>query len=301
MTTRLEPLVKTARTDAERLVARAAEVPPATVDLAAWDELVAVAATRPRRDWRLVPAFLASVAAGVVLVTGAFPGRAPVEVVELVVSADTRWSHEQAGVVRLTAGQLRVGRAAGRKVRVETPHVVLEATRSRFLAEVVASGTSLLVEEGEVTVRAGGQVRVVRAGEALVWPPLPEIPAALLEEHALAARCVGPDVVARRACLEAEALGATLEAQAALFELGALESTAGHSARAVAAWEASLARFPDGVLHPEVRLKLLVELVRARRFADASSVAAQFEQECAGDARLEDVRALAATLRARQP
>ena len=64
-----------------------------------------------------------------------------------------------------------------------------------------------------------------------------------------------------------------------------LEAKAGRSDGAIDAWRQSLKRFPDGVLHPEVRLALLVELVRARRFAEAEVVAREFEVACADDPR----------------
>lgn len=299
---RLEPVAKNPATEAERLIALAATVPPREVDRARFDELLAVAAAPPRRDWRLVPAFAASIALGALVVSVLRPAAPPPPPpVELVASADARWTQASASVVSLSTGQLRVARPSTQPVRIETPHVVLEATLARFLAEVTSTGTTLHVDEGEVVLRAGSERRVVRAGEEVVWPPAPVIPAALLEPAvgSTEARCASAGE-GRRSCLEAEAGESSLDAQAALFELGALEAQAGRSREAVAAWQRSLERFPDGVLHPEVRLRLLVELVRARRFSDAAEVAAAFEAHCADDARLADVRALAANLRARR-
>lgn len=144
----------------------------------------------------------------------------------------------------------------------------------------IASGTSLFVEEGEVVLRAGDLTRVVKAGESLVWPPTPEIPSALLETSApTAARCDEVPERARHACLEGEAKGSTLDAQAALFELGTLESL-----------DESLRRFPDGVLRPEVRLRRLVLLVKARRFDEARAAARDFEQACPDDALRASLR-----------
>lgn len=293
----LQPLSQSAATPAEQLVARAASVAPGAVDLARWDEVVALAALRRQSRWRLVPAFVASVALGAALVLVLRPAPPPPPRVELVASPGTSWSQVSTQAVALRSGQLRVARASPERVRIETPHAVLEASRARFLAEVIASGTSLVVEEGEVVLRAGAETRVVHAGESLVWPPAPVIPAALLEAAPgpTETQCASAGS-ARRSCLEAEARASTLDAQAALFELGSLESSAGRSGAAIDAWRESLRRFPDGVLHPEVRLKLLVELVRARRFEEAGTAAAEFERACATDARLEDVRALAATL-----
>ena len=187
-------------------------------------------------------------------------------------------------------------RASAALVRIETPHAVLEVSQSRFLAEVITSGTSIVVEEGQVVLRAGASTRVVRAGESILWPPSPQIPVALLAAPApTEARCAATPAGELRGCLEAEAATSSLDAQAAIYELGVLEAKSGRSELAIAAWEQSLRRFPEGVLHPEVRLALLVELVRARRFSEAEAIARGFEATCAGDPR----RAEVATLRAR--
>ncbi|MEW6432663.1 MAG: FecR domain-containing protein [Myxococcota bacterium] len=293
--TPVEPLSRSAQTPAERLVAQAASVPPRPIDRAGWDEVASLAALRPRRDWRLVPAFIAAVGVGAALVLVLQPSPAP-SPVQFVASPGAKWSQQRPDEVQLTQGQLRLAHASPRLVRVVTPHVQVEARRSRFLAEVITAGTSIVVEEGEVIVRAGGETRTLRKGESLVWPPAPTIPAGLLESEAPAASTceqAGPE---RHDCLEREALGATLDAQAALYELGVLEAARGRPDAAIAAWQRSLDRFPDGVLHPEVRLRLLVELVRARRFADAARVAAEFERRCTADPRLDDVRLLEARL-----
>ena len=296
--TTLPPLLKTAATEAEQLVARAASVPPRPVDPASWDELVARAAMRPARDARLIPAFMLAVAAGVGVVL-MFSRPAPLPSVQtgvqLVATAGTKWTQSSASTVVLSAGRLSMVRAG--KVRIETPHAVIEAHQSRFLAEVVSSGTTLIVEEGEVVLRAGSVTRIVRAGESLIWPPSPEIPARLLETAPVVEeRCSTSPVGERRSCLETEAATTSLDAQAALYELGVLEAKSGRSERAIEAWQQSLRRFPDGVLHPEVRLALLVELVRARRFVEAETAAHDFEKVCADDPRRTEVGTLKALL-----
>lgn len=279
----MTPIAKNPTSDAEKAIALTASIQPRAVDPRTFDELIAQAAVSPRRDWRLVPAFAIAALAGALLVL-AWPRTAPVTPAELVATAGSNWS-QSAGVVKLESGRISVGRAGDAVVRLETPHVSLEARHSRFLAEVTAAGTSLVVEEGEVVLRAGTLTRVVKAGEALVWPPTPEIPSALLETSApTAPKC--DEVSDRHACLENEAKGSTLDAQAALFELGTLESL-----------NESLQRFPDGVLHPEVRLRRLVLLVKARRFEEARAAAREFEQACPMDARLTEVRALRDSLR----
>lgn len=285
---------------AAKLVATAAAIVPAPVDLTAWDAVVARSAA-PRRDGRLVFAFAGSLAAGVALVMALTPRPVTPPAVEppvLVAAASARWTQGADGVVSLAAGRLSVERASGATVRVATPHATLEATRARFLAEVTAGGTTLVVEEGEVVLRGQGQERTVKAGQTLVWPEAPSIPAPLeARPTAVAQVCEG--VGARLDCLRLEAKGDGLSAQAALYELGVAERESGHVADALAAWTTSLSRFPDGVLHPEVRLALLVELTRQRRFAEAVAVARAFEAACASDPRVADVQALRRSLEGR--
>lgn len=278
---------------AARLVALTAQIPPAPVDLASWEQVVS--ASHRTRDWRLLPAFGAAVLAGVLLVSWLKPAKtvevAAAEAPVLVASANASWVQQPSGVVRLEAGRLSVQRATAGRVVLETPHATLEASRSRFLAEVTAGGTTLVVQEGEVLLRAKEVTRVVKAGETLVWPPTPTIPAPLSQVAATTPVC---DAAAgdRLECLRLEAKGDGLLAQAALYELGVLELKQGNRSDALAAWTTSLSRFPAGVLHPEVRLALLVELTKQRRFTEALAVAREFERVCADDPRLGDVLAL---------
>lgn len=300
--TRFPPLAQTAQTQAERLVAQAASVPARPLDAASWDGLVARSALRGGEDrGRLVFGFGFAVAVGLGLVWLVTPARPQPPVansgVQVVVSRGARWTQPSASTVVLSEGRLAMTQASDKPLRIETPHAVIEAQRSRFLAEVVKSGTFLSVEEGEVVLRAGSSSRVVHAGESLLWPPAPAIPVQLLVEPTpTEARCAGSPLGARRDCLVAEAATSSLDAQAALYELGVLEAKSGHSERAVEAWEQSLRRFPSGVLHPEVRLALLVELVRARRFSEAERVAEEFEVACADDGRRAEVSTLKALL-----
>lgn len=300
--TRFPPLAQTAQTQAERLVAQASSVPARPLDAPSWDELVARAALRGGEDrGRLVFGFGFAVAMGLGLVWLVTPARPQAPAanpgVQVVVSNGARWTQPSASTVILSEGRLAMTQASDKPVRIETPHAVIEAQRSRFLAEVVKSGTFLSVEEGEVVLRAGSSSRVVRAGQSLLWPPAPAIPVKLLVEPTpTEERCAGSPLGARRDCLVAEAATRSLDAQAALYELGVLEAKSGHSERAVEAWEQSLRRFPSGVLHPEVRLALLVELVRARRFSEAERVAEEFEVACADDGRRAEVSTLKALL-----
>lgn len=282
---------------AARLFALAASTPAAQVDLRGWDDVVRAASSR--RDWRLVPAFGASLVAGALLVVALRPSppAAPAkEAPVLVASANALWATQPSGVVRLEAGRLSVQRATSARVVLQTPHATIEASGARFLAEVTAGGTTLVVEEGEAVLRARDTTRQVRAGETLVWPPAPTIPAPLTTSTAPASTVCADPTVSRLDCLRAEAKGEGLTAQAALYELGVFEAKRGNRDDALAAWTASLSRFPDGVLHPEVRLALLVELVQARRFTEAAAVAQGFEAACADDPRVGDVRRLRESL-----
>ncbi|MEW5737907.1 MAG: hypothetical protein AB1938_03220 [Myxococcota bacterium] len=295
--------------EAAKLVALAASVPAKAIDRASWDDVLARAA-RPRRDWRLVPAFALSVLAGVGLVLFFRPAPAvppPAQSLAqaapvLTPSPGARFTHASGEQVVLTDGRLAVAAAEGAAVHLTTPHVEIDARQARFLADVTAGGTVVSVEEGEVVVRTPSGERVVRAGESIAWPPAPDIPGALLrDEVEEAPSCVALSGPAKLECLAREGERDGLEAQAALYELGVLESKAGHRAAAERAFHASLARFPDGVLHPEVRLALLVEFVRARRFAEAKAVAADFERACVDDPRSADVASLRRALEALAP
>lgn len=293
---------------AARVVSLVAAVEPRPVDRATWDDVLARAAA-PRRDWRLLPAFALSVLTGALLVVAARAVTAPPPAAPatpmaqaapvLTPAPGARFSHGPSEQVVLTEGRLAIAAVGPAAVRLETPHVQVEAHHARFLAEVIQGGTRVSVEEGEVVVRTPAGAQTLFAGESTVWPPAPEIPEALLAEPVDAAPSCGEATgAARLECLAVEGQRQGLEAQAALYELGALEARAGHPARAEVAFRASLERFPEGVLHPEVRLALLVELIRGRRFADAVREAEDFERQCPGDPRVGDVAALRRALEA---
>jgi hypothetical protein len=287
--------------DVARVVTLAASVPPRPLDLTGWDEVV-VRAAAPRRDWRLVPAFMLSALAGVALVLVARPAspRALAEQAGIVAEAGATWSREQDERVALRSGRLTISVTTGQRVHVVTPHAEVEAQQARFLAEVTESGTLVVVEEGEVVLRTPEGRRVVRAGESLLWPPAPDIPQALLAEPIDTAPTCAETAGAQRAdCLAGEASGDGLDAQAALYELGTLQLATGERQAALDTFRGSLTRFPDGVLHPEVRLALLVELVRARRFSEAAAAARDFEAACVEDPRVGDVAALRRALERR--
>jgi len=288
-----------AQTDAERIVASAAAVAPLPLQRDEWDAVMSRAVTARPSPLRLVPAFAGSLALGAVLVLALRPTPPPAPVhAELVATAGAEWKQLAPDEVSLQAGRLAVARPGEGRLRVITPDAVLETNRSRFLAEVTSNGTTLVVEEGEVILRARGIERVVRAGESLVWPPPTVIPAPLLErtETTSGSHCATATGAALVTCLASEAAGDTLDAQAALYELGALHAREGRRAVALETWRASLARFPNGVLEPEVRLAVLVELVRARKTEEAVAEAKAFEAAFPTDARADDVRSLRRSL-----
>ena len=289
-------------TPARKLVALAASVPPLSVPPGTWNELALRAATSPSRP-RLLPSFALSMVAGVLLVlitraalgpgTTAPPPPSPV----LVASTSAKWKQEAGGLVVLEAGRLVLPAKSSQLVRVKTPHLTIEARTSRFLAEVVVNGTVVIVEEGDVVVRMGTQERHLLTGQSLTWPSAPQVPENLLVRPAELG-CAQVPAAEKRACLEREAQGTDLTAEAALYEVGALALREGRHAEARAAWLSSLERFGDGVLHPEVRLALLVEQVGARDFAGAQQTAREFERACPDDPRLADVRSLRLALEA---
>ena len=286
-------LLDEAHTRSEEVIARAASVPAQPLRPDGWDDVMALALTRRPSATRLVPAFLISFLLGGWLVLLLRPPR-PVPATPTNIAYATpgsRWSSLGPDEVSLQSGRLFVTSPSGAPLRIRTPDAVLEVTHSRFLAEVVAGGTMVQVEEGEVVLRAGNVTRTVRGGESLTWPPAPMIPKELLEAApASTSGCEGPG--ARRECLQREAAGESLQAQAALFELGNFEARQGELEASLRVWRESLSRFPEGVLHPEVRLALLIELVKARRFSDARAAALEFEANCAGDPRRGEVESL---------
>lgn len=282
-----------ATTEAERTIAQAASVAPHRLKADGWDDVMVRAVTSSPNRAALLPAFFLSFALGVATVLMLKPVQPAPPATVAHATAGTRWSSKTADEVVLESGRLSVTTPSGAPLRVRTPHCELEVTRSRFLAEVLPGGTTLWVEEGEAVLRSNGTTRVVSAGQSLTWPPAPVIPTPLLAlAPPLESRCASRTPLETRACLRNEAAGASLEAQAALYELGSFEVEQGALDDGLHAWRESLERFPKGVLHPEVRLALLISLVKARRFSEASAAASDFETNCAGDPRAADVKAL---------
>ena len=278
---------ETPTTRAQRLVALTSEVPPRPVDLASGWQSVLVASARPRPDWRLVPAFVASVALGAALVLVLRPeGFGGLRV---VAAEGARWEL-RGGEVVVAAGKVTVSSAA---VQVVTPHLRVGLLNGQVAMEVISDRTLLEVDEGEVVLRSGARLR---QGATLRWPPEPEISERLIAQAAPDTICEGAGTDQLAQCLELESAGDGLQAQAALYELGAFRARNNQPALALEAWDRSLTRFPDGVLHPEVRLAALLELTRQKRFVEATRAARVFEETCPQDPRRSDVARLRQSL-----
>ncbi len=295
-------LIESAQTPAERLIAEAASVEPRPLERNSWQAVTERALTQRPSPLRLVPAFALSAVAGVVLVLAVRPS---VEVAPkpqpaaMTMSANARWALLSAEEVSLDSGRLRVVRANGSRLRIRMPDAVVESVNARFLAELINGVSSVQVEEGEVVIRTGEGSKTLKAGEVLRWRAAPVIPSTLVAAPAVEGSCQGLVGDPQRACLEAEARGASLDAQAALYELALLEARAGRSAQAIEAFRQSLERFPAGVLDPEARVALTLELVKLARYAEAQQAARDFIRLYPADARVPDVEALERSLRGR--
>jgi hypothetical protein len=296
-------LLDSAHTQAEQVIATAASVEPRALDRGTWDEITQRALSRRPSMLQLVPAFAVSALVGVVLVLALRPQVPPSptpRAAELVTTAGARWALLSAEEVSLESGRLTVLRANGSRLRIRTPDAVLESANARFLAEVFGATTSITVEEGEVVVRTEAGSRTLVAKEALRWTSAPVIPATLVAGAPSAdGACHGLENDAQRRCLEAEASGDSLEAQAALYELASLQVRTGESESAVVVLRQSLERFPSGVLDPEVRVALTLELVKLERYPEAQRAARDFTRLYPSDPRVLDVEALARSLQGR--
>ncbi len=277
-------------TPGQKLVALTAEVHPREVDVVQGWTRVLVATAKPRRDWRLVPAFFGSVALGALLMTVLRPAAPSGPRPEVVAASNARWELKNGEVV-VGLGKVTIGAKAA---TIATPHLKFQVVNGRVAADVSAERTMLLVEEGEVVMRSGARLS---KGTKLGWPPAPDIAPSLRAPPTAGTVCSDIADDQRAECLELESQGDGLQAQAALYELGQLHAREQRPADALGAWQRSLSRFPSGVLHPEVRLAVLLELTRQQRFPEAETAARAFEAECQGDPRIADVARLRASLR----
>lgn len=282
---------------AAELVEQAARIPPRQVDLGAgWEAVIERTMKRSRSRTFPWTATVLGMLLLVVAVQAAFKlGLVETDAPRVQASAGAQWHREGDGALILTLGKLEISRPRGQVV-LHSPHVTVIAVNARFLADTTASATRVEVYEGEVIVKHEDSGVVVRPGTHRTWPEGPAMPSALVLPPAAPERCadeLGPE---RRACLWNQAEQPGLIAQAALFELGLFELHEGNHAMAESAWRRSLDRFPDGVLAPEVRLSLLAELSRERRFAEAIELARDFEKLSKDDPRAAEVARFRAQL-----
>ncbi len=280
---------------ASRWVALTTEVEPRRVDLNRGWQNVLVAAAAPRSDWRQVPALLVSMVLGAVLVLLAWPALRAPALAQIQAGDDAHW-HVNGREVVIESGHVTFHSPGRGALDVATPHVKIEVSNGRVAAEVTAARTTVWVQDGEAVVRTRESFQRLRSGDAFSWPPLPAISERLIPSTAPALVCesAAPDVLGT--CLETESQGTSLRAEAASYELGVWQVKAGHGERAVETWRRSLERFPEGVLHPEVRLALMLELVREQRLHEAGDVASAFEKACSDDPRRVDVARLRRSL-----
>lgn len=280
--------------EAERLMSLAASVAPKPLEPGGWEAITARALVRRPSPWRLVPAFLGSALVGATLVLLLMPRPTPPPPFAIDAVAGARWSSTSPDELTLGPGRFTIARRSNRPLTVRTPQVSLELTNARFLAEVSENGATVVVEEGALVLRDGDSERRLEPGTTWRWAPTPEIPRALAPSAAGdRGPCHGQTAAATRTCLEQEAAGTSLAAEAASYELGMLALEHGDVPAALTAWRRSLERFPNGVLAPEVRLALFVELVKARRHTEARTVAKAFLAAFPDDPRTKDVAAIA--------
>lgn len=294
-------LAEAPATPSDHVVARAASVEPRALKPGGWSEVMKQASRKPSRALPLIAVSAASVVTGVglaVLATDVPEPSAPVVAKvapEIQPESGAVWTRDSGDELRLTTGRLQVNRDSARPLTLTaSDDVTIQTSRARFLADVTEDGVTVFVQDGEVQVRTPRGLTTVRAGETFAWPPEPEIPSQLMSEQTEAESDCGEQT----ACLEVGAASADeLEAEVSLFELGLVRAKQGDREGALSAWRDSLSRFPDGALHPEVRLALLRELIRARRFGAASTVAREFERACSDDPRRAQVEALRTSLK----
>jgi hypothetical protein len=281
---------------ARRWVARTAEIAPRPVELEAGWRAVLAGAARPQRDWRLVPALLLSMTVGALGVLAVWPKLRPPPVFQVQAAEDARW-HVEGGEVVIDTGHAVFQGGSAEALKVATPHLHLEVLNGRVAADVARARTVLWVQEGDVVVRTADGQRRLKAGASLSWPPAADISERLTPAPAAHPVCEKSPPEGLLSCLELESRGTSLRAEEALYELGLLHAQRGEPGQAIDTWRGSLERFPEGVLHPEVRLALMVALAQEQRAAEAVDVAESFERLCADDPRVVEVVRLRRSLK----
>jgi hypothetical protein len=239
-------------------------------------ELIALAEARVaarRRTWREVFGFVISAAVAAALTAAVLPRLLTAPAISPEPGAAFTQATESAPA-RLTWGRLHAGPSRELAV-VETPSSTVAWTQARFLMEVTAQGTVLVLEEGTVRWRADG-AEVLRSAPARLRAPEPLALPEGFGKAAIApnADCSMASVEEQLTCLERIARGSSLAAQNALFEEALVLSDELHAPeRAVPVWAAYLQRFPEGALAPDASVGLLADLIRLGRDREALSAA----------------------------
>lgn len=178
-------------------------------------------------------------------------------------------------------GPVRVKRS-GEALTVATAHLSVQLVHATVLFDVTASSTRARVIEGEVMWRD----RAFIAGTVLEAPPR-KAPAFALPVHRAALEgCSG----SQHTCLEQLAPGKGLQAQLALYQLGAEAHAAGDEATAARHFTSYLQRFANGVLAPEASIGLMLSLDGAGDVDGAAREADRFLERFASDAQAPAVR-----------
>jgi hypothetical protein len=192
---------------------------------------------------------------------------------------------------------------------VATPEFVVEVVGTEFCMEAWRGVSVVDVSEGVVRVHAGETpVVYVRAGESmrsddvrlaalvaaptLMAPaPSPTAAAPSRPSEQRQADCAGMHGVGeRRRCYAARALGSDVRAANALYSVALIdaEQLSDHGA-AIAELRSYQARFPAGILSPEVSVELMSELADVDRFADAVAEAELFRMRFPSHPRADEV------------
>jgi hypothetical protein len=220
-------------------------------------------------------------------------------------SPGAQWTQGRAGVTRLEAGHFEAKASPQQPQKLQTPEVSIAATTARFAMDVTEQGTTVAVFEGTAEISTAHMHATLHAGQTRHFgadaPAVPrEVVPLAVEPVALdqgSPACVhAGSLEAQLACLAAQAKGNDLKAQAALFEQGNLEAQAHRSAGAAETYRASLTRFPDGVLAPEVTLALMRLLASEQQYDGAIEAGSGFLKSWPDDPRCEDVKGFVSRL-----
>ncbi len=215
--------------------------------------------------------------------------------VDWVTSKSTVWTRLEKGGARLDWGRLDFT-PKGSDVRLETRSATVVCA-GRFAADVTEAGTEVIVYEGTAQVASASGAVTLTAGQQRLFP-LPTTVRALepLPFEQGNPACARASFDNRLTCLAEQAQGDGLKAQAALYERAWLLANAGRNDAAAQTLRESLERFPQGALHPEVRLALLRVLMAQEQTDAALAVARGFSTACPDDPRRDAVISWVATL-----